>query len=159
MTKATEKFENLSVKELKDVIKDTFEEKGKTLPAGMWKMNKNELISELEEIYIDFADESENQETEEKTEAEEAAKEEKETKVKPAKSKESKAKRGARTKKVKMINHGNDETIIFDKADDAHKWLKANHSLGYSHIKQSAEGKQTKKLEALNITFEWLKED
>lgn len=153
-------LEELSVKDLKDMIKEHSETTGVKLPVGMWKMTRDELITELEDIYTDFIDEDSETETEKVAEKTEDQVEEKtETTVKPAESKEPKTTRGARTKKVRMTNHETNEEIIFDKADDAHKWLKANHGLGYSHIKQSCEGKQTKKLDALNITFEWVKED
>ena len=51
MTKLNnENLEELSVVEVKDLIKDSSKESGKTLPPGMWKMNKAQLIVELKNI-------------------------------------------------------------------------------------------------------------
>lgn len=152
-------LKELSVKELKDLIKENAASTGQNLPTGMWKMTRDELITVAEELFTDLIEENEAEvETEEKIEVETETEE-----VKPEKTEEKideeKTPRGRRTKQVKMTNLENNETTVFDKADDAHKWLKANHNLGYSHIKQSCEGKQTKKLAAANITFEWVTED
>lgn len=52
--------EEKSVKELKGIIKEWQDSTGQTLP-GYWKMNKDQLIKEIKNIYADFVIEEKNE--------------------------------------------------------------------------------------------------
>lgn len=140
-------LEGMTVAELKNMIKTSAKDGVIELPVGMWKMTKPQLIKFIE----DNAGEDKNT-----TDVPETPAAEVETidnvDFKHVSYDEEDKRGGGSKKKVKMISEN--EVLIFDKIDDAHKWLKANHNLGYYHIKKGLEGTQTRKLASINIKFE-----
>lgn len=143
-------LEEMTVAELKDMIKASAKDGVIELPTGMWKMTRPQLIKFIEDNTV---------EDENTTDVPEAPAAEVETDdnvdntvVKHVSYDEEDKRGGGSKKKVKMTSEN--EVLIFDKIDDAHKWLKANHDLGYYHIKKGLEGTQTRKLASINIKFE-----
>lgn len=143
-------LEEMTVAELKDMIKASAKEGKVELPTGMWKMTRPQLIKFIEDNTEE--EESENNAPETTTTEVETDGSVDNTVVKHVSYDEEDKRGGGSKKKVKMTSEN--EVLIFDKIDDAHKWLKANHDLGYYHIKKGLEGTQTRKLASINIKFE-----
>lgn len=156
-------LEEMTVAELKDMIKVSVKDGAIELPAGMWKMTKSKLIDFINENIVkeeeNIEEVTEDTVKETDTDVPEAIVKviEDESNVDNLPTKhitydEVEKRKGGLKKRVRMTSE--DEIIYFDKIDDAHKWLRSNHKLGYYHIKKCLEGTQSSKLKKINVMFE-----
>lgn len=156
-------LEEMTVAQLKDLIKESANAGEVEIPSGMWKMTKPKLIDFInenivkEEEIVEEVTEDTTEETETGVPGAIVKVIEDESNVDNLPTKhitydEVEKRRGGLKKRVRMTSE--DEVIYFDKIDDAHKWLRSNHKLGYYHIKKCLEGTQSRKLKKINVMFE-----